>query len=115
MSCKAIFLLHAYKEGTVDSPGLPLGGGFFISASAVFFMLLVRLNQFNALYHFRNKDVTEIPGGSRGEGADIKRDTVTTRMISALIKMGRAVSHFNLSLIALGRVTTTVSINHHLF
>ena len=26
MSCKAIFLIHAYKEGTVDSPGLSLGG-----------------------------------------------------------------------------------------
>ena len=32
--CKAIFLLQASKEGTVDSPWLPTGG-FLISASAV--------------------------------------------------------------------------------
>ena len=35
MLCKAIFLLHAYKEGTFDSPWLPPGGGFLMSASAV--------------------------------------------------------------------------------
>ena len=33
------------------------------------------------------------------------RYTVTTRMISALIKMGSDVSHFNVSLIVYGKVT----------